>query len=284
MTYTTLIATSALAEHLDNPDVVVVDCRFALEDPSWGEREYAARHIRGAVYAHLDRDLSGPKNGRNGRHPLPSPDVLVHTFSGWGIDARTQVVAYGAQTDMFPARVWWLLRWMGHDAVAVLDGGIDRWISEGRAVSSGHERRVARVFTGTPRKDMLVDAQAVAQLAGNKDWRVLDARAPERFRGDVEPIDQAAGHIPGARNVPFKNNLDAGGSMRPATELASALAPALGSTPPSRVVCYCGSGVSACHDLLAMEHAGLHGAKLYAGSWSEWSSDPSRPVEKGAEK
>lgn len=281
MAYTTLLGTSDLAQHLDDPDFAVVDCRFSLDDPSWGEREYEGRHIRGAVYAHLDRDLAGPKNGRNGRHPLPSPDALVHTFSALGIDRRVQVVAYGAQTDMFAARLWWLLRWMGHASVAVLDGGLDRWAAEGRPVSSGRETRAARQFTGTPHADMLVDAEAVARLAHDKDWRLLDARAPERFRGDVEPIDKAAGHIPGALNVPFKNNLDAAGRMRPAPELASALAPAIGNTPPSRVVCYCGSGVSACHDLLAMEHAGLRGAKLYAGSWSEWSSDPARPVATG---
>ena len=281
MAYGTLITTGELAEHLDDADLAVVDCRFALEDPSWGERAYAARHIRGAVYAHLDRDLSGPRNGRNGRHPLPSPDALLHTFSALGIDARTQVVAYGAQTDMFPTRLWWLLRWMGHDSVAVLDGGIDKWIAENRPTASGVETRAAREFKGSPRQDMLVDAEGVARLANDKDWRVLDARAPERFRGDIEPIDKAAGHIPGAVNVPFKNNVDATGQMRPAAELARALAPTLGNTPPSHVVCYCGSGVSACHDLLAMEHAGLHGAKLYAGSWSEWSSDPSRPVATG---
>ena len=281
MAYTTLITTGELAQHLGDSAFAVVDCRFALDDPSWGEREYAARHIRGAVYAHLDRDLSGSKNGRNGRHPLPSPDALLHTFSTLGIDARTQVVAYGAQTDMFPARLWWLLRWMGHDAAAVLDGGIDKWIAENRPVASGVDTRAPREFKGAPHPDMLVDAEAVARLANDKDWRLLDARAPERFRGDVEPIDKAAGHIPGASNLPFKNNLDAAGAMHPAVELAAALAPALGGTPPSRVICYCGSGVSAAHNLHAMEHAGLHGAKLYAGSWSEWSSDPSRPIAKG---
>lgn len=281
MAYTTLITTGDLAQHLDDSDFAIVDCRFALEDPSRGEREYAAQHIRGAAYAHLDRDLSGPKSGRNGRHPLPSSEALVHTFSTLGINARTQVVAYGAETDMFPARLWWLLRWMGHDRVAVLDGGINQWIAENRPVRSGVETRSAAQFTGAPHPELLVDAEAVARLAHDRDWRVIDARAPERFRGDVEPIDKAAGHIPGAVNAPFKNNLEVSGRMRPAAELATAFARAIESTPPSRIVCYCGSGVSACHDLLAMEHAGLHGAKLYAGSWSEWSSDPSRPVATG---
>ena len=281
MPYTTLIATDALARHLADPAWAIVDCRFALEDEAWGEREYSARHIPGAVYTHLDRDLSGLKTGRNGRHPLPSADALAETFSGIGLDASVQVVAYGWHTDMFPARLWWLLRWLGHEGAAVLDGGFEKWIAEGRPVSSGPESRRRRQFVGAPCPEMLTDAQEVAELARRSTWRIIDARAPERYRGDLEPVDQAAGHIPGATNHFFKWNLDERGAFLKPDDLRPALETALDGISPDHVVCYCGSGVSACHNLLALEHAGLHGARLYPGSWSEWSSDPGRPVEVG---
>jgi thiosulfate/3-mercaptopyruvate sulfurtransferase len=281
MAYTTLIDTADVARHIGDSTCALVDCRFALEDTAWGEREYEARHIPGAVYAHLDRDLSGPKTGRNGRHPLPAPDLLADTFSRLGIDADVQVVAYGWQTDMFPTRLWWLLRWLGHDEVAVLDGGFEKWIAERRPVSSGVETRGRRQFAGKPRQDMTVDATGVAKAVRTPGARVVDARAPERYRGDVEPLDKAAGHIPGATNYFFKENLDSHGLFLKPEALRRAFDAALGQVDAAQVLCYCGSGVSACHNLLALEHAGLHGAKLYPGSWSEWSSDPSRPVETG---
>jgi thiosulfate/3-mercaptopyruvate sulfurtransferase len=281
MAYTTLVGAEALASHLHDPSFCIVDCRFTLEDTAAGERWYQERHIPGAVYAHLDRDLSGPKTGTNGRHPLPDPGALARTFSRFGVDRSTQVVAYGAQTDMFAARLWWLLRWLGHDRVAVLDGGFDKWLAEKRPVASGIETRAPRGFEGAPRPGMVMTADEVAVAGTSPAWRVIDARAPERYRGDVEPIDAAAGHIPGAVNQPFRANISAEGCLLPAAELRSAFGATLGDVAPERVVCYCGSGVSACHDLLAMEHAGLSGAKLYAGSWSEWSSDPARPIETG---
>ena len=291
MAYTTLMSPADLAGMLHDSnaggstgplhELAVVDCRFSLEDPAAGERAYLEQHIPGAVYAHLDRDLCGRTSGRNGRHPLPELAALVRTFSRFGIDASTQVVAYGAHTDMFPTRLWWLLRWLGHNAVAVLDGGIDRWIAEGRPVAHGRETRTPRTFHGSPRMDMIADADAVARLRGDREARVIDARAPERYRGDVEPIDKAAGHIPGAVNHPFKNSVDASGRMLPPDQVRTAFERTLSGASPDHAVCYCGSGVSACHALLAMEHAGLHGAKLYPGSWSEWSSDPSREIETG---
>jgi thiosulfate/3-mercaptopyruvate sulfurtransferase len=284
MAYTTLISTADLAHLVGDSASALVDCRFALEDPAWGEREYEARHIPGAVYAHLDRDLSGAKTGRNGRHPLPSPEALAETFSRFGIDANVQVVAYGWQSDMFPARLWWLLRWLGHEHVAVLDGGFEKWIAERRPVSSGAETRAWRQFAGRPRADMIVDAAGVAKAALNPRSRVVDARAPERYRGEVEPVDKAAGHIPGARNYFFKKNVDGHGQFLEPEAIKRAFDAALGRVASDQIVCYCGSGVSACHNLLALEHAGLHGAKLYPGSWSEWSSDPSRPVEIGDDK
>jgi thiosulfate/3-mercaptopyruvate sulfurtransferase len=280
MAFTTLVSTAVLA-HFDDPAYVVVDCRFKLDDVEWGAREYAAGHVPGAIYANLDRDLSGAKTGTNGRHPLPDPDVLARTFGRFGISSGVQVVAYDQDNGMYASRLWWLLRWLGHDAVAVLDGGFAKWTAEGRPTVSGEEQRAPREFSGRPRADMVVDVNAVASLVGRPGSRLVDARAAERYRGDKEPIDRTPGHIPGAANHFFGTNLDAQGMFRTPEELRVTLAGSLGGVSPDHVVCYCGSGVTACHNLLALEHAGLTGAKLYAGSWSEWSSDPQRPVEKG---
>jgi thiosulfate/3-mercaptopyruvate sulfurtransferase len=276
MTFTTLISTDELAERLTDPAfaVAVVDCRFMLDDVAWGRREYLEGHIPGAVYADLDHDLSAAKTGTNGRHPLPSPDALRATFSKLGIADGVQVVAYDQDVGMYASRLWWLLRWMGHDAVAVLDGGFAKWDGP---IASGEEHRAPREFVGAPRDDMLVLADDLL----NTDWRLVDARAPERYRGDVEPLDKVAGHIPGAANHFYKHNLDEAGLFLPPGELRGHLAAVVGDVPPDHVVSYCGSGVTGCHNVLALEHAGLHGARLYAGSWSEWSSDPSRPIAKG---
>jgi thiosulfate/3-mercaptopyruvate sulfurtransferase len=281
MAFRTLISTAALASRLDDPAYAIVDCRSKLDDLEWGAREYAAAHIPGATYADLTHDLSGPKSGGNGRHPLPEPTALVQTFGRLGITSGMQVVAYDQENGMFASRLWWLLRWMGHDAVAVLDGGVKKWLAEGRPVERGHTNRAPREFTGSPRADMAVDVETVAaQLAGGGP-RLVDARAPERYRGDTEPIDKIGGHIPGATNHFFQWNLDEQGLFRTPEELRAKIRASVGDVPADQIVCYCGSGVTACHNLLAFERAGLTGAKLYAGSWSEWSSDPRRPVEKG---
>lgn len=277
---TTLIDTAALDAHRAEPHWLVADCRFDLKDTAAGERAYQEAHIPGAVYVHLDRDLSAPKTGSNGRHPLPDPATVAATFSRLGIDRTRQVVAYDQDSGMYASRLWWMLRWMGHDAVAVLDGGFVRWLGEGRPITAGHEARTTRQFVAAPRPEMLTtvgDLDAL-RLAG---YQLVDARAPERFRGDVEPLDRVPGHIPGARNHFFQANLDEHGRFRAPADLAARLSATLGDTPVERTICYCGSGVTACHDLLALEHAGLRGAKLYAGSWSEWSADPDRPVAKG---
>jgi len=282
MSFRTLISTAALALHLDDPAFVIVDCRYKLDDESWGEREYTNLHISGAVYAHLGRDLSGPKSGTNGRHPLPDPRVLAETFGRLGIESGMQVVAYDQDNSMYASRLWWLLRWLGHDAVAVLDGGLKKWVAEDRPTKGEVEHRARRTFSGLPRPDMAIDATTVAALKDNTDWKLVDARAPERYRGETEPIDATPGHIPGAVNHFFQGNLDERGIFRSPEELRAKFGAVLGSRVDSaRVVCYCGSGVTACHNLLALEHAGLKGAKLYPGSWSEWSSDPSRPIETG---
>lgn len=276
----TLIDTATLAAHLTDPTVVVIDCRFDLANPEAGGLAYADAHIPGAAYAHLDRDLSGPKTGRNGRHPLPEPSMLAATLGRLGIDAATQVVAYDQDTGMYASRLWWLLRWMGHEAVAVLDGGFAAWTADGRPVAAGVEVHEARAFSGAPNPALMVDAAAVGVLALSSSARVIDARAAERYRGEVEPLDPVAGHIPGAVNYWFGRNME-NGRFRSAESLRAEFEPLVSGVAADRVVSYCGSGVTGCHNLLALEHAGLHGARLYPGSWSEWVSDPSRPVEKG---
>jgi thiosulfate/3-mercaptopyruvate sulfurtransferase len=281
MAFRTLISTAALAMHVEEPAWVIVDCRAKLDDLQWGSREHAASHIPGAVYADLTHDLSGPKSGSNGRHPLPDPQVLAQTFSRLGIESGMQVVAYDQENGMFASRLWWLLRWLGHDAVAVLDGGFKKWTAEGRPVESGEVKRAARAFRGTPRAGMTVDVSDVVAHLGDASRRLVDARAAERYRGDTEPIDKVGGHIPGAKNHFFQRNLDEQGLFRTPEQLRETIIASVGDVPADQIVCYCGSGVTACHNLLAFEHAGLTGAKLYAGSWSEWSSDPKRPVEIG---
>jgi thiosulfate/3-mercaptopyruvate sulfurtransferase len=212
---------------------------------------------------------------------LPDPHVLARTFSRLGIASGVQAVAYDQENGIYASRLWWLMRWLGHDAVAVLDGGFAKWKAEGRATSSGADHRQPREFSGSPRADMSVGVDEVASHVGTSDWRLVDARAPERYRGETEPIDRTPGHIPGAANHFFQWNLDQHGLFRTPEELRTRMKDSLGEASADRVVCYCGSGVTACHNLLALEHAGLKGARLYAGSWSEWSSDPSRPVERG---
>jgi thiosulfate/3-mercaptopyruvate sulfurtransferase len=280
MTHTSLIDTKTLASRLLDPAVAIVDCRFDLKDPASGEREYAARHIPGASYASLDADMSGEKTGRNGRHPLPDPDALVRTFSRLGIDGSTQVVAYDQDTGIYASRLWWLLRWLGHDAVAVLDGGFAKWLHEDLPTRSGVERRAPRPFAGTPRPGWVVNVDEVARASQEGGLQLVDARAPERFRGENETIDKVGGHIPGARNHFSKWNLTDENTFQPSSEIRDRIRESIGDVSADRVISYCGSGVTACHNLLAFEHAGLRGARLFVGSWSEWSSDPARPIER----
>lgn len=278
--YTTLIDAPTLAALLGSPGVVVIDCRFDLRAPEWGETQYLERHVAGAVYAHLDRDLSGAKSGTNGRHPLPSPDALVETFNRLGIDNGTQVIAYDQDTGMYASRLWWLLRWMGHEAVAVLDGGFAAWRATDGATASGAEQVTPAAFAARRDDRLLATLQEVQARLGDPSLRLIDARAGERYRGEVEPLDRVAGHIPGAANRFFQENLR-DGRFRSVEELRAAFEEVLGPVPPDAVVSYCGSGVTGCHNLLAMEHAGLRGGRLYPGSWSEWCADPDRPIERG---
>jgi thiosulfate/3-mercaptopyruvate sulfurtransferase len=279
MPSSTLIDAVALRARLDaGAPIVLLDCGFDLADPAAGERAYAAGHLPGAVYVHLDRDLSGAKTGRNGRHPLPDRAEFARRAGAWGIAPGVQAVAYDAQGGPYAARAWWLLRWLGHAASAVLDGGPAAWLEAGGASTTDIAPPPARppYPAGAPAMPT-IDAPALLAVLGRRP--VLDARAAERFRGEVEPLDPVAGHIPGALNRFFKDNLGPDGRFRPAAELRAAFA-ALGGQPPQWVH-QCGSGVTACHNLLAMEHAGLAGSALYAGSWSEWCADPARPVARG---
>jgi len=278
--HTTLIDTDTLAASLDK-GWALVDCRYDLQNDSWGHAQYRAAHIPGAVYANLSHDLSGTPTGANGRHPLPSIEAMSEAFSSFGIDQNTQVVAYDQDAGMYASRLWWMLRYLGHHAVAVLDGGFARWIQEGRATSAGDETRPAATFTPRVQDRTMVTLDDVITLQREGTTRLVDARAPERFEGRSEPLDRVAGHIPGAANHFFKANLAADGTMLPIDELRPKLTAALGGHAPADTVMYCGSGVTACHNLLALEHAGLTGARLYPGSWSEWSADPARPVETG---
>ncbi len=279
MPFTTLISPETLAQHLDDPTWVVVDCRFSLADTEAGRRAYRQAHIPGAVYAHLDEDLSGPPVTDHGRHPLPTPEALRALFDRLGIDEGTQVVAYDNVGSIVAARLWWMLRYMGHDAAAVLDGGWTAWEETGHPTAAGVEKNEPASFDGAPRRDWLVLAEEVASEAEKGvGGHLIDARAPERFRGEEEPLDPVPGRIPGAVNYPYGRNLDEDGRFLPAEELRQQLEAVLKGADPEATVHYCGSGVSACHNLLAQAHAGLPPGRLYAGSWSDWITDPERPV------
>lgn len=281
--YTTLIPVATLASHLDAADWLIVDCRFDLAQPAAGETAYRAGHIPGAVYAHLDRDLSSPITPASGRHPLPDPERLAATLSRWGVSPATQVIAYDADNGMYASRLWWLLRWVGHRAVAVLDGGFKAWTAERFPTHTEIPARSATRFTARPNRELWVDAEQVKERLQQPDWRLLDARAPERFAGKVEPLDAVAGHVPGARNHPFSTNLAADGRFGAPEELRLRYEHSQAGVADDHTIVMCGSGVTACHLLLAMEHAGKRGARLYAGSWSEWIRDAQRPVEVTAE-
>lgn len=261
--------------------LLIVDASFDLADTGAGEKAYAAGHLPGARYAHLDRDLSGAKTGRNGRHPLPTREAFAATAAGLGLRPGTQVVAYDGQGGMYAARLWWMLRWIGHGAAAVLDGGTAAWTAAGGALTQALPATPGAAGAYPLGDSLAPSLDGDALLARLGRVRLIDARAGERFRGEVEPLDRLAGHIPGASNRFFKDNLQADGRFKPAAELREAFAVLLGARAPAEVVHQCGSGVTACHNLLAMEAAGLSGSVLYPGSWSEWSSDPSRPVARG---
>jgi thiosulfate/3-mercaptopyruvate sulfurtransferase len=276
-----LVSTQELASRLGDSNLVICDCRHDLMDLEKGRRAYAQGHIPGAHFLHLDVDLSGKKTGKNGRHPLPDIDAFAKKMGSIRIDGGKQVIAYDDAGGPYAARLWWLLRWLGHDNVAVLDGGINKWLAEDRAVNSDVPTATPAAFVANQKTGMTVDANLILANISKPSAVVVDARAPERYRGETEPIDPVAGHIPGALNRVFKNNLNADGTFKSAAILKQEFAALLGTKSPGQVINQCGSGVTACHNLFAMEIAGLSGSTLYPGSWSEWCADPARPVAKG---
>jgi thiosulfate/3-mercaptopyruvate sulfurtransferase len=286
---TALIEPAELATHLGDPDWAILDCRFDLARPESGVQAYAAGHIPHALYAHLDRDLSAPRTPGSGRHPLPPVEVLAATFSRFGIDDRVQVVAYDQGSGAYAARLWWLLRWLEHTEVAVLNGGLAAWERAGLPLTQAVEPRAPRHFIARPDARRLVSGSEVADAVrsgalSRGEQLLVDARSADRFAGENETIDAVAGHVPGAHNHPFAGNLDAQGRFLDAAQLRRSWERTLRRASPRQLIAMCGSGVTACHNLLALEAAGLTGARLYAGSWSEWITDPSRPVARGPDQ
>ncbi len=281
--YKTLISAAELAGHIHDPKWVVVDCRHDLQNLTAGREGYAIGHLPGAVFADMETRLSGEKRGADGvfrgRHPLPEKDALVETLRAWGVNDDSQVVAYDAHGGMYAARLWWLLRWLGHEAVAVLDGGMAAWQSLGQPLTQDEPSRPRGGFTARAPFVPTVTAAEVLENIETGRKAVIDARAADRFRGENETIDPVGGHIPGAKNRFFKDNLQPDGRFKSASQLREDFEDIVGD--PRQAIMQCGSGVTACHNLLALEVAGMPGAALYPGSWSEWCADPSRPVETG---
>jgi thiosulfate/3-mercaptopyruvate sulfurtransferase len=280
MTYTTLVSPATLDQNLDNPKWIIVDCRFSLMNSDAGGYAYRHGHIPHARYAHLNNDLSSPITAFTGRHPLPDFTFLAKKLGAWGIANDSQVVVYDDAGGAFAARLWWLFRSLGHDNVAVLNGGIQHWQKQGFSLTTTLPTIQSTTFRPYLNTGHWLNATQVRNSLAKKTLCLIDARTPERYRGEQEPIDPVAGHIPGALNRAFQLNLDNKGLFISEDQLRNQFKQLIGTTAPEQVVHYCGSGVTACHNLLAMEHAGLTGSKLYAGSWSEWIRDKNRAVAK----
>lgn len=280
--YETIISVKALADLLNKPsgNVVIVDCRFSMANAEWGRTEYTQGHIPGSVYAHLNKDLSAPVlPGKTGRHPLPDPDQFLSWVTQHGISNETQVIAYDQAGGGYASRLWWLMRWLGHHAVAVLDGGWKGWQNANLPVDSIEPNAMLVGYTPAFRDDLIVMVDKVGEWACDNIHTVVDSREAHRYAGIEEPIDPVAGHIPGAINKPFAENSNPDGTWKSPEELRARFAPLLLDRKSDEIVFYCGSGVTACHNVLAFKHAGLGDAKLYPGSWSEWITDESRKVE-----
>ena len=281
MRFTTVVSADQLAQHLDDPSCVVFDCRFTLSNAEAGKLAYQQGHIPGARYVHLDDDMSSQVTPTSGRHPLPDVQQFSEKLSNWGVDAGKQVVVYDDSFGSMAVKMWWLLRWLGHNNVALLDGGLPKWIKQKLPVTTELPVIVPAKFIPQVQEDMVVDAAEVDRVRRERCGLVIDARPEQRFSGEREPLDKVAGHIPGAVNWVFEENLDFDGTYLPADELREAFLNLLKGVNPGNVIHSCGSGVTACHNMLAMEIAGLPGGRLYAGSWSQWITDPSRPVATG---
>ncbi len=282
MNYTTLIEAADLAKELatlrDSAQLVVVDCRYDLFAPQAGAAAYARGHIPGAFYAHLDHDLAQPQTAASGRHPLPDVDTFVSTLRGWGIGPETQVVVYDDSNGATAGRLWWMLRWLGHSRVAVLNGGWKQWLARSGPQTDLVPQRAAGAFCARADRKQWVSTDEISVMIGRPELLLIDARATDRFSGRSEPIDPIAGHVPGARSHPLTLNLDTDGRFLAPEELRRRWLQTLGAASPASAIAMCGSGVSACHNLIALELAGLGGARLYPGSWSEWIRDRARPI------
>ena len=272
-----LISAETLMEIHREGNTRILDCRYLLSDPGFGVASYRRAHIPGSIYLDLAEDLSSPITARTGRHPLPAVDQFAEMVGKWGVADDSIVIAYDDGPGAMAARCWWLLRWFGHQSVYVLDGGLDAWVEAGGVLVDGTESYPMAKFTGRPRQNNWTDADTLMQVMDDPVRLIIDARENKRFLGLEEPIDRIAGHIPSAINRPFQHNLS-GGRFNSAKILKQEFIDLIGSISPNQVIHSCGSGVTACHNLLAMEVAGLHGSRLYAGSWSEWITDPNRPV------
>lgn len=278
MSFKTLVSTEELNRNLDDPDWVIFDCRFTLTDPGAGRAAYDQNHIPGARYAHLDDDLASPVGPDTGRHPLPDAELLADKLGKWGVDSSKQVVVYDDAFGAMAVRMWWLLRWLGHENVALLDGVLPKWVREKRPLTDELPSITPTTFNARVNDDMWITAEDLQSELDSGEVVLLDARAEERFSGEVEPLDKVAGHVPGAINLPWEDNLDLGGDLLSPEELREFYEEKMNGKPATKIVNMCGSGVTACHNVLAMEHAGLHGSRLYAGSWSHWITDSNRPV------
>jgi len=281
MTHTMLVSVEETAAHLNDPDWIICDCRHDLANYSAGYKAYRAGHIPEARFLHLDVDLSGPKTGLNGRHPLPHPATFCLRLGALGINNHAQVVAYDETGGVYAARLWWMLRWVGHTRVAVLDGGWQAWTRAAKPVTVEQPVIEATTFSGRVQAQSTVDSTQILHHLEDRKALVVDARASDRFRGENETLDPVAGHIPGAVNRFFRMNLAEDGRFKPAEKLKQEFTSTLNGLSPQSIIHQCGSGVTACHNLLAMEIAGLAGSRLYPGSWSEWVSDRRRPVATG---
>jgi len=283
MDYTTIVNADVVYAHCEDPDWRIVDCHYNLQSHDEGYALYCQRHLPNAVYAHLKNDLAGTLTPTSGRHPLPDAEQLIQTVQRLGIDNNTQVVTYDNANGSYAARLWWLLRWLGHGKVAVLNGGFQQWQQLGLPVTNKIPNIPAGNFKGNPDMSMLVDTNDIETKVPNAQLTLVDVRDPERFQGIKEPIDRVAGHIPHAVNVPWKTNLDSQGLFQSPQQLHILYQQCLHSSAPEQIVFMCGSGVTACHSVLALTHAGIQGTKLYAGSWSEWITNPAHPVQTGIE-
>lgn len=285
MPHSLLVSTAELASHLDDPGWLIADCRFTLSNPAEQEENYQHAHIPGAVYVNLDRDLSSKViPGVTGRHPLPTPEEAARRFGALGIEPGMQVVAYDDQGGSLAAvRLWLMLRWLGHNEAAILDGSWQKWLSENWPTESGVVKRPGRDFPFTVNPGLFASTEEVEQIRLDPNFRLIDVRLPERYRGETEPIDPVAGHIPGALNAPYTKNLAPEGTFKPSEELRGYYEEITSGVPAERVIFYCGSGVTSIHSVLAMKLAGLGDARFYPGSWSEWIADRRRPVATGAE-